>query len=124
MRFTLKQPCDDCPFLKEGGVRISRARAREIGNAMISSAGSTFACHKTTQDSFDDDGEYSHQSSEQHCYGALVFAERNHNATQLMRIAERLGSYNAQQVIENKAARERIVATVGEFVGLQPRWAG
>lgn len=87
MRFNLIRPCDDCPFLKHGGIRLRKARAEEIGGMMISRDGGTFACHKTT-DSGGSEGPV------QHCAGALVFAEKNEIATQAMRIAERLQMYD------------------------------
>lgn len=87
MHFKLKRPCEDCPFLKEGGIRLRKARAEEIGGMMLSRDGGTFACHKTTEAG---GGE----GPEQHCAGALVFAEKNEIATQAMRIAERLRMYD------------------------------
>jgi hypothetical protein len=87
MHFKLKRPCEDCPFLKEGGIRLRKARAEEIGGMMLSSDGGTFACHKTT----DSGGS---EGPEQHCAGALIFAEKHHTATQSMRVAERLRMYD------------------------------
>ena len=87
MHFKLKRPCEDCPFLKVGGIRLRKARAEEIGGMMLASDGGTFACHKTT-DSGGSEGPV------QHCAGALIFAEKNEIATQAMRIAERLRMYD------------------------------
>lgn len=87
MHFKLKRPCEDCPFLKKGGIRLRKARAEEIGGMMISRDGGTFACHKTT-DAGGSEGPV------QHCAGALIFAEKNEIATQAMRIAERLRMYD------------------------------
>lgn len=45
--FDLKRPCDNCPFRKEGGIRLHPGRAREIARGQIDNPGMTFPCHKT-----------------------------------------------------------------------------
>lgn len=122
MRFTLKKPCDTCPFLRKGGVRLSRARVWEIASAMLDSQGATFACHKTTLELPDDDGSTSLQATpeSQHCAGALMFAEKNLNATQAMRIAERLRLYDARALMANKDALEKVFDSVEEM--MQTAW--
>lgn len=88
MNFRRHHPCDDCPFLRDGGIRLRRSRIDEIAGAMLEEgAGSTFACHKTT-------GVMGRRAREQqHCAGALVFAEKNRTETQAMQIARRLGLF-------------------------------
>lgn len=81
----MNSPCDNCPFLKVGGVRLTMARVQEIAGGALMSQGRTFQCHKTLK----------RGQKEAHCGGALIFAEKNGNATQMMRIAERLGMYDA-----------------------------
>ena len=102
MHFDLKKPCHDCPFLRKGGVRLTLARVREIAGGLLDSQGATFACHKTTVDDPDDDAERMENRDTRHCAGALIFAEKNGNATQMMRIAERLGLYNARTLMKDK----------------------
>lgn len=73
-------PCAECPFLRtKGAVRLRRGRIEEIAGMMLDSGGGTFPCHKTMD-----------TPRETHCAGALIFAEKNGNATQMMRIAERI----------------------------------
>lgn len=115
MDFGMTKPCSNCPFLKKGGIRLHPARVREIGGMMLSSQGGTFACHKTTTvddfDNMDDEtGQTFHvaQKGERHCAGALIFAEKNKNATQIMRIMERIRAYDARRLMADKA----VVATV------------
>lgn len=92
MHFDLKKPCDDCPFLKVGGIRLSLSRVDDIAGPMLSRAGQTFSCHKTV--------DYKRRRSrkrrelERHCAGALIFAQKNGNQTTPMQIAERLGLYD------------------------------
>ncbi len=98
MNYNLKRPCDDCPFLKEGGIRLTVGAIQEIGGAMLNPSGSTFACHKTVE--WDADGaEEINKHKQQHCAGALIFAEKNGNATQPMRWMERIGVYNASALM-------------------------
>lgn len=94
MNYKLVKPCDLCPFRRDAKhLVLSRDRAIEIGGQMLSLQGGQFVCHKTAKivdGEFVDAGE-----SSSHCAGALIFAEKNGNATQMMRIAERLGAYDA-----------------------------
>lgn len=101
MRFDLLKPCSNCPFLKKGGVRLHPARIEQIAGAMLDSQGATFACHKTTIDVDDDDGlgDRAADKDSRHCAGALIFAEKNGNATQMMRIMERIRMYDARALM-------------------------
>ena len=64
----------------------------EIIDALMRDA--TFTCHETTVGSEDDDSEMVDGPNAQHCAGALIFLEHQDAPNQLMRIAERLGSYD------------------------------
>lgn len=93
MDYTMKRPCPECPFRKEGGVRLTRGRIEEIGGGMLHDNSFTFPCHKTVD--YDAEGEGRRSSNdERHCAGALIFAEKNGTSTQMMRITERLGMYD------------------------------
>jgi hypothetical protein len=54
---------------------------------MLDRAGGTFQCHKTNV-------KVGGKGDPMHCAGALIFAEKNGNETQLMRIAGRLNMYD------------------------------
>ena len=104
MRFNLYKPCDSCPFLKsDKGCRLTVDRVKEIAGMMLQSQGSTFACHKTTFEVEDDEGEsdMAAGAKSKHCAGALIFAEKNGNATQTMRIMERIGEYKRHKFMED-----------------------
>jgi len=92
VKFDLKTPCSNCPFRREGGVRLYSARVIEIAGGFLSNRGGDFPCHKTV-DHDDDDNRITTKDS-QHCAGALIFAEKNENQTQMMRISERLRLYD------------------------------
>lgn len=116
MNFDLHRPCDQCPFLRVGGVKhLGRRRALEIGTMLADRQGGTFPCHKTTL--FDEDtGEHVSGKREQHCAGALILAERvNPAGTQYMRIAERLGFYDRNAY----TGGELVFETVEDFVEAQ-----
>lgn len=99
MKFDLKRPCDQCPFLKQGGARVRPARAREIA------AADTFVCHKTIDLPTDD---------RQHCAGHLIHHEKRGHATQMMWIAERLKMYDADAL--DRSMDDQIVDHYREMV--------
>ena len=104
MKFQLTKPCDQCPFRRGTPIRLTEARVHEIASQMLSTQGGTFPCHKTIDyDKYEDDGDLNPNSC--HCVGALVFAEKHGNATQYMRIAERLGLYNAATLLTKENQR-------------------
>ena len=83
MRFDLRAPCDDCPFLRKGGIRLTRERVTEIASGCLGQgAGAIFPCHKYA---------YGRRAGWQHCAGAIVFAQNNGIETQGMQLAERFG---------------------------------
>lgn len=85
MKFDLKKPCKDCPFIKGSATNTTLAEGRLEGIVDDIRAGMTFTCHKTLE---------KRQSEQQHCGGALIFLEKENNPNQMMRIAERFGLYN------------------------------
>lgn len=89
MNFDLKRPCASCPFLRVGGIRLTKGRIREIA-ATTTNPGATFACHKTTG-AVDGDADLVVTAASQHCAGALVYADKQGTSSQMARIAERLG---------------------------------
>lgn len=115
MHYDLLKPCSDCPFLREGGVRLTSARVEEIAGMMLDTGGGTFPCHKTTVEA-EDGLEREATSSSQHCAGALIFAEKNETATQMMRIAERLGMYDARKMMSDKKAVDSVFQNLEEML--------
>lgn len=106
MNFDLAAPCADCPFRREGGVRVTLARAREIARAVTGNPGATFACHKTT-------GVLGNRPRvQQHCVGALLFADHVGSFSQFLRIAGRLGAFD----LEKLEGREDVFETEAEMV--------
>jgi hypothetical protein len=115
MHYDLHKPCNNCPFLRKGGIRLHPSRVREIAGMMLSTAGGDFPCHKTTVEARDGFDRRATKDS-RHCAGALIFAEKNGNATQLMRIMERLGFYDAQALMKDKSITELVFDDMKEML--------
>lgn len=113
MKYELTGPCRNCPFRNDTPTYLRAERAEEISDSLMS--GSTFPCHKTVDytssdedtgdEGADDDGEGADDDGEgrltersQSCGGAMATMERNGFANQMMRIAERLGLYDANKI--------------------------
>ncbi|RST57658.1 hypothetical protein D5F11_021600 [Siminovitchia terrae] len=92
MKFDLKTPCKDCPFIKGSSTNKTLAEDRIEGIVDDIRAGMTFTCHKTLQ---------KHTSEQQHCAGALIFLEKENKPNQMMKIAERLGLYDHRKLKMN-----------------------
>lgn len=85
MKFDLKTPCKECPFLKGSSTNLTLEPGRIPGiiNAIRDDA--TFTCHKTL-----DLDKY----EQQHCAGALAFLEREGQRNRPLRMAMAFGWYD------------------------------
>lgn len=91
--YALKSPCGNCPFRCDKPFYLRPERAAEIAEG-LSSNGADFHCHKTVQ--YDDEGQSTIDPDKTKvCAGALIVMEKSGVSTQAMRIAERLGLYDA-----------------------------
>lgn len=118
MKWTMKTPCDTCPFRRgEGAVRLTPGRAREIAEMMVHPQGGTFPCHKSVDyDKVDEVSEFHRDTgNEVRCAGALIFAEVQGCATQMMRITERFGGYDHTKL----AGHDEVFHSVREMVAAQ-----
>jgi hypothetical protein len=98
VKYDLHKPCNHCPFLREGGIKLRADRIREISDLMLYGNSGGFPCHRTTKYN-DEHGDLMEDANSKHCTGALVYAEKQERSTQMMRIAERLGLYNPELVM-------------------------
>ncbi len=117
--FNITKPCNDCPFRKQNGIRLTEPRVVDIAGQMLSPDGVAFWCHKTTVSIEEtDEGSTTRGagSDTQHCAGALIFAEKNDNATQVMRIAERLGIYRRDVVMADTNTTNEVCDTIQEML--------
>jgi hypothetical protein len=107
MNFHPPQPCCDCPFRRVRGIRLGRARIKEIV-----SQGHAFHCHKTA--SLDEDDRLIGKAL--HCTGALIFAEKQGSVSQIVRIMERIGCYDSERLMASAAVGE-VFDTEKEMLG-------
>lgn len=89
MKFDLKKPCKDCPFLCGSSTNrtLPVSRMEEIKEGLLNDQ--SFTCHKTLD---------LPTNKQQHCAGAMIFLEKHQRPNQMMRIAERLRLYNHQEL--------------------------
>lgn len=113
MHFDLHVPCCNCPFLRKGGIRLKKARVRQICRDILSDQGKTFACHKTTADR---NGELVEVAASRHCAGALIFTEKHGSCTQMMRIAQRLQMYDPRKLMADQEVLDLVFDTEDEML--------
>ena len=91
--YDLVKPCSDCPFRKKPFFDLRAARVQEIEDA-----DGEFHCHKTVEYD-DEDGEPCPGSPNQKvCAGWLIVHRNQDTANQMIRIAERLGMLNVEDL--------------------------
>lgn len=116
MNFNITSPCGNCPFRREGGIRLHPQRAREIAKAAILATGKAFPCHKTVDyDTADENGDTVPSGDESYCAGAIAFALNTRMENQLLRIARRLGMWKPRD-IKNRA---EVFRSVSEMISAQ-----
>jgi hypothetical protein len=117
--YSMTSPCPSCPFRTDIPAYLTAARVREIQQGLIRSE---FPCHKTTRHETDDDGgeHYIPTGAEVHCAGALILLEKIGQPSQMMRIAERLGMYDAGKLKMDAP----VFDTFGEMIAAQKRRRG
>ena len=119
MRFDVTTPCKSCPFRRKGkyAVRLTASRVEEVAGNMLDPFGGTFSCHNASYGEHDDDGagDYHPGIDDVHCAGALIFAEKNDNQTEKMRLAERLELYDPRK-FRAKKQRALVFDTIEEML--------
>lgn len=100
--YKMTSPCDNCPFRTDVVPYIRPERVREIEAGLVRAE---FPCHKTvdySQCEHDDEGSHHIPTAgEVHCAGALILLEKLERPSQMMRIAERIGMYDARKLDMN-----------------------
>lgn len=95
MKFQLRKPCRDCPFLRGRGY-LHPQRAEQIANYVLRDD-KTFACHKHLK-GHGEDGEAIQSTTDQHCAGALLMDKKAGHPNAMIRFARMLGIYDADQL--------------------------
>jgi hypothetical protein len=97
--FSLRRPCGNCPFLKDGAIELAPGRLAGIIETLVTDDHSTFYCHKTvhncrTGGDWDEDGDYVASGQESTCAGALIFLEKLGRPSVGMRVGRVLRMYS------------------------------
>jgi hypothetical protein len=99
-KFTMKEPCNNCPFVIAHGFHLSMARVRELEEA----ADGCFPCHQTVDyDSWDEyedpDGDCRDRSKEVHCLGHLILQWNEWKAFgKVAAMAARMGMFKPEEL--------------------------
>lgn len=89
MKFNLRKPCKDCPFIPGSSTNttLDEGRLDDIVEDLRNDY--SFTCHKTLD---------LPDREQQHCAGALIFLEKENNPNQMMRWMERIGHYDRHKL--------------------------
>lgn len=94
--YGLTSPCKKCPFRKDVESYLRPERITEIAHGLRQ--GETFTCHKTISYSGDSEEDAADMSKGMICAGALSICENEGITSQMTRVAERLGLYDATKI--------------------------
>lgn len=93
----MKRPCANCPFLKVGAIRLMPGRREGIIQGLLEDDFQTFYCHKTVNNSNEDDwgdydedtesSRYKESGNEAMCAGAAAYLMKVGRPTVGMRVA-------------------------------------
>lgn len=96
--FQMKRPCQDCPFLKKGGIELHEGRLKQIKEGLMADDKRPFQCHKTTYSTggvYDEDSDsYLPSGKESYCAGAMAFLYANRRMNVPMRLGVIFGALN------------------------------
>lgn len=97
MKYDKTTPCDNCPFRSDKPFSLTPGRVNEIRAGLVRG---DFPCHKTTVPTEDEEGyaDLKVADKSQHCAGALILLEKLEEPSQMMRICERIGLYDARKL--------------------------
>lgn len=103
MKFDLRKPCKDCPFIKNTPMHLSPGRMDGIVEAIKDDL-TVFPCHKTTQFDETEDGEdiTVRHDKEQACAGALAYSLKHYDRIPVLaRLAILMKSISLRDIERN-----------------------
>lgn len=89
--YKMKAPCANCPFLKEGAIKLRPGRAEGILDGLMKDDHKPFMCHKTLDGTESEDGGYDAAGTELMCAGAATVLWKRRMPSVGMRLALVLG---------------------------------
>lgn len=125
MKLNQKKACSLCPFLKASvQPKVNGWLGKERAEGIIDSlqiGDVAFPCHKTSpccDDDYDEDEARTLDfSNTEACVGAIIMMAKNNNATQLVRIANRISGYNPKALLN----QSDVVDSSEEFISQHTR---
>lgn len=113
IRFDLKRPCKDCPFLHETSVIMSPERRKEIADSLLA-VGAPFPCHKTLD--YTESERPPLDENSQFCAGALLSLAKDCllMAALYPRLAAIMGNFVPDDLVWDAISD---VIGIGEFSG-------
>lgn len=131
----MPRPCGDCPFLREGGIRLTVTRAAGLAGNAVDWNGTRFFCHKSyysevaklekggedaeerlyeEDEGGGDGGTVPAPSGVMDCAGSAILGEKAGVMTQALRMAARFGIYDPDGFSEGD--RRAVFDSVEEMV--------
>lgn len=113
MRFSLKKPCGNCPFKREGAIELRPGRVEGIKEHLLSKDTNFFQCHKTVHSEKTggewiegEDGElaYAPSGEEQLCMGALIWQYKKGRLPIVARLAIAFGQLDLDTLRAGESA--------------------
>lgn len=117
----MSRPCSNCPFLKDGGIRLHPARAKQLALNAISMDGTRFPCHKSFEAKGGYDQEEDLESEDEFrqiptgtadCAGSFLLGLKHDAMNQYHRIMHRIGALDPEAI----QGAELVFDTVKEMV--------
>lgn len=98
MNFKLTSPCANCPFRTDINFYLRPGRREEIVEALRNDQ--IFACHKTLDGEWDDEGRYAITGTESHCAGALIVMKKSNELADnyMYRMAQVVGIFDPEKL--------------------------
>lgn len=108
----MKQPCQDCPFLKSVKCVLSAEKAHNILEAITHDK--AFHCHKTVDYSKSFEGEIT--PSSKLCFGAVLFLENNVRGGCRSNVMFRFGLMRKEFQLDDLRQDDSIYQSFEEFL--------
>lgn len=89
--YKMKAPCANCPFLKEGAIKLRPGRVDDILDGLMKDDHKPFMCHKTLDGVENEEGGYEAAGTEKMCAGASAVLWKRRMPSVGMRLAIVLG---------------------------------
>lgn len=110
-RFSMKKPCNNCPFRTDDkAIHLRVGRIEGIAEDLESNDRAVFPCHKTNLLSDDD--------TNQHCYEAMKYLANTGNESVPMRLAAAFGMLDMKELRDSE---QPIAKNIGELTAAQKR---